>query len=109
MLDLDSPETPTDPYAALQTKFEVARQAVAALAVVQGTSDGGASALANAYHSTPVPPFCLAAVISFFAAQQPQAPGQSRENPNNSPRPVWHSGWTQYRPRRMPSRSIIGP
>jgi hypothetical protein len=69
VLDLDSPETPADPYAALQTKFEVARQAVAALAVVQGASDGGASAVANAYHSTLVPSFCLAAVTSFFAAQ----------------------------------------
>jgi hypothetical protein len=37
--------------------------------VVQGATDDGASAVADAYHSTLVPPFCLAAVISFFAGR----------------------------------------
>jgi hypothetical protein len=37
--------------------------------VIQGAHDGGAAAVADAYHSTLVPPFCLSAVKSFFAAQ----------------------------------------
>jgi hypothetical protein len=36
--------------------------------VAQGATDGGASAVADAYHAGLVPPFCLAAVQSFFAA-----------------------------------------
>jgi hypothetical protein len=33
---------------------------------VEGASDGGAAAVAEAYHSTLVPPFCLAATEDFF-------------------------------------------
>jgi hypothetical protein len=50
----------------LQTQFQAAKAAYAAAAVVQGATDGGASAVASAYHETLVPPFCLGAVISFF-------------------------------------------
>ena len=41
---------------------------VAAAAVAQGATDGGAVAVAEAYHAGLVPPFCLAAVKSFFAS-----------------------------------------
>ena len=42
---------------------------IVATAIAQGATDGGVAALAEAYHSTLVPPVCLAAVQSFFAAQ----------------------------------------
>jgi Prolyl oligopeptidase family len=67
VLDLDSSATTNDPYAALKLEFEAAKALVAADAVVQGASDGGAFAVAEAYHATLVAPFCLAAVRSFFA------------------------------------------
>jgi predicted esterase len=69
VLDLDAPATSGAPYANLQTAFSVAKLGVAVSAVAQGATDGGASAVLQAYHSTLVPPFCLAAVVSFFAAQ----------------------------------------
>jgi poly(3-hydroxybutyrate) depolymerase len=69
VLDLDAAQTSSDPYGSLKAQFEVAKQVVAGAAVLQGATDGGASAVADVYHSTLVPPFCLAAVISFFAAQ----------------------------------------
>jgi len=47
----------------------MAKLVVAATAVAQGARDGGASAVADAYHAGLVPPFCLAAVRNFFAAQ----------------------------------------
>ena len=58
-----------DSYASIRSGFETAKQLLAATAVLQGATDGGASAVADAYHSTLVPPFCLAAVISFFAGR----------------------------------------
>jgi len=38
-------------------------------AVAGGATDGGASAVLNAYHAGLVPPFCLGAAKQFFDAQ----------------------------------------
>jgi poly(3-hydroxybutyrate) depolymerase len=67
VLDLDSSTSAGSVDATLQSEFEAAKAAYAAAAVVQGATDGGASAVAGAYHETLVPPFCLGAVISFFS------------------------------------------
>lgn len=69
VLDIDSTATSDDPYATLKENFARAKQLVAAAAVVQGAQDRGARAVAEVYHAPLVPPFCLAAVDSFFAAQ----------------------------------------
>ncbi len=69
MLDLDSTASAGDPYADLKNQFALAKQVAAATAVAQGATDGGASAVADAYHAGLVPPFCLAAVKDFFAAR----------------------------------------
>jgi poly(3-hydroxybutyrate) depolymerase len=66
VLDLDSSVSAGGVDGSLQTEFQDAKAAYAASAVVQGAADGGASAVAAAYHQTLVPPFCLGAVISFF-------------------------------------------
>jgi poly(3-hydroxybutyrate) depolymerase len=66
VLDLDSPTSAGGVDGSLQTEFQGTKAAYAASAVVQGATDGGASAVASAYHETLVPPFCLGAVISFF-------------------------------------------
>jgi hypothetical protein len=68
VLDLDSAASAGDPHAALKRDFRLAKELVAATAVSQGATDGGASAVAFAYHATLVPPFCLSAVRSFFSA-----------------------------------------
>ena len=68
VLDLDSTSAAGDPYSSLKADFELAKQLVAADAVAHGATDGGASAVASAYHATLVPPFCFAAARSFFAA-----------------------------------------
>ena len=68
VLDLDSTASGGDPYADLKDQFALAKQIAAATAVAQGATDGGASAVADAYHAGLVPPFCLAAVKDFFAA-----------------------------------------
>jgi len=70
VLDLDAPVGSADPYAALKLGFEAAKAATAANAIAQGATDGGAGAVASAYHSTLVPPFCLAAVVSLFAMRR---------------------------------------
>jgi hypothetical protein len=67
-LDLDSGAPRGDPYADLKSQFGLAKQLVAAAAVAQGATDGGAVAVAEAYHVALVAPFCLAAVKSFFDA-----------------------------------------
>jgi hypothetical protein len=69
VLDLDSASPSGDPYASLKADFVLAKQLAAADAVAKGATDGGASAVASAYHATLVPPFCFAAARSFFAAQ----------------------------------------
>jgi hypothetical protein len=69
ILDIDSPATVADPYGALKGDFAAARQAVALAAVAQGATDGGTAAVFEAYHTTLVAPFCLAAVHAFFESQ----------------------------------------
>jgi hypothetical protein len=66
VLDLDSGTSAPGIDGTLQTGFKASKAAYAAAAVAQGATDGGASAVAGAYHETLVPPFCLGAVISFF-------------------------------------------
>lgn len=68
VLDLEAAVGSNDPYASEKQGFEAAKLATAAAAIAQGASDGGASAVANAYHATLVPPFCLAAVMNLFAS-----------------------------------------
>ena len=67
VLDLDSSASSNDPYANLKKDFATAKELVAAAAVAQGATDGGALAVAEAYHAMLVAPFCFAAVKSFFA------------------------------------------
>lgn len=67
VLDLESAASSNDPYASLKKDFAAAKDLVAAAAVAQGATDGGALALAEAYHTLLVAPFCFAAVKSFFA------------------------------------------
>ena len=68
ILDLEA-STSGSPYAALHTGFEAAKTAVAVAAIAGGATDGGAAAVADAYHTTLVAPFCLAAVVEFFGSQ----------------------------------------
>jgi hypothetical protein len=69
VLDLDSPTHSPGADGTLQADFQLAKQAVAAAAVLQGATDGGQVAVFEAYHATLVAPFCLAAAIDFFNAQ----------------------------------------
>jgi hypothetical protein len=69
VLDLDSSTSSAGVDGSLQTEFQVAKQAVAAAAVLQGATDGGKTAVFEAYHATLVAPFCLAAVVHFFNTQ----------------------------------------
>jgi len=69
VLDLDSPTPSPGADGTLQAGFQLAKQAVAAAAVLQGASDGGLVAVFEAYHATLVAPFCLAATVNFFNAQ----------------------------------------
>jgi hypothetical protein len=67
VLDLESAASANDPYGTLKQDFAIAKALVAADAVAQGATDGGAFAVAQAYHATLVAPFCFAATRSFFA------------------------------------------
>jgi alpha/beta superfamily hydrolase len=69
VLDLESTASANDPYANLKQQFELAKALVAADAVAHGATDGGALAVAEAYHAVLVAPFCFTAVRSFFATQ----------------------------------------
>jgi hypothetical protein len=69
VLDLESTASANDPYATLKQQFELAKALVAADAVAHGATDGGALAVAEAYHAVLVAPFCFTAVRSFFATQ----------------------------------------
>ena len=69
VLDLESPVSVNDIHANLKQGFALAKEIVAANAVSQGATDGGARAVAEAYHVTLVAPFCFAAAKSFFMAQ----------------------------------------
>jgi Prolyl oligopeptidase family len=66
VLDLESAASPNDPYGSLKNDFEVAKALVAANAVAQGATDGGALAVEEAYHAQLVAPFCFTAVKAFF-------------------------------------------
>ncbi len=68
VLDVDSPVSgANDPYAPIKNGFAQAKAAVAAQAVAAGATDGGASAVLQAYHGDLVAPFCLLAARAFFA------------------------------------------
>jgi hypothetical protein len=69
VLDLETQAAAGDPYASQRSGFATAKLAVSVLAVAQGASDGGSTAVFEAYHATLVAPFCLAAVRTFFASQ----------------------------------------
>lgn len=66
VLDVDDDPAVNDPDLGLKLGFNTAKEAIAAAAVAGGATDGGAAAVSEAYHSTLVPPFCLASVQSFF-------------------------------------------
>lgn len=66
LLDVDDDPAVDDPDAGLKLGFNTAKESVALAAIAGGASDGGDAAVADAYHSSLVPPFCLAAVQSFF-------------------------------------------
>jgi hypothetical protein len=68
VLDLESAVVSGDPYGSLKQDFQLAKEVLAADAVAQGATDGGASAVLAAYHTTLVAPFCLAATRDFFDA-----------------------------------------
>jgi hypothetical protein len=69
VLNVDSaPAGAADPYAAAKAGFSQAKISTATAAVAAGASDGGASAVAQAYHGTLVPPFCNVAARGFFQA-----------------------------------------
>lgn len=66
-LNIDSaPLSPTDPYATLKTEFAVSKAALAASAVAQGATDGGALAVLESYHTVLEEPYCFAATHLFF-------------------------------------------
>jgi poly(3-hydroxybutyrate) depolymerase len=67
VLDLEAAPANNDPYAGLKQDFAIAKDLVAASAIAQGAADGGKLAVAQAYHTSLVAPFCFAAVKSFFA------------------------------------------
>jgi hypothetical protein len=69
VLDLESAVSPNDPYGNLKNGFESAKALVAANAIAQGATDGGALAVDEAYHAQLVAPFCFTAVKAFFATQ----------------------------------------
>ena len=58
VLDLDSDISLDDPYLDLKTGFAAAKEAL--------ELSGGATAVAAAYHTSLVSPFCLAAVMEYF-------------------------------------------
>ena len=67
ILDLESARSAGDPYGNLKDGFQLAKAAVAADAIAHGATDGGASAVAQAYHASLAAPFCFAAARSFIA------------------------------------------
>ncbi len=69
MLDVDAAASTNDPYATIKHDFAIAKDLVAATAISQGAADGGAAAVATAYHALLVSPFCFAATKSFFSSQ----------------------------------------
>jgi alpha/beta superfamily hydrolase len=66
VLDIDSSSSNADPFSKFKNGFAIAKDIVAAAAVIGGATDGGQAAVLDAYHATLVAPFCLAAVASYF-------------------------------------------
>ena len=58
-----------DPYANEKDAFTAVVTAVEVAAIAGGATDGGHAAVLGDYHARIVPPFCLAAVKSFFDGQ----------------------------------------
>jgi hypothetical protein len=69
ILDIASAPTASDSYANEKGAFNSAVTAVEVAAIAGGASDGGHAAVLEDYHARLVPPFCLAAVKSFFDGQ----------------------------------------
>ncbi len=69
ILDIDSTPAANDPYVIEKDAFKAAVAVVEAAAIVGGATDGGHAAVLEDYHAQLVPPFCLAAVKSFFDGQ----------------------------------------
>ncbi|WCM23849.1 alpha/beta hydrolase [Paraburkholderia bryophila] len=68
VLDVDSPVSgPNDPYAPIRQGFANAKASFAKQAVANGATDGGASAVLQAYHGELVASFCMVAARAFFA------------------------------------------
>jgi hypothetical protein len=66
VVDIDSSPMANDPYAGEKIGFAAAVAAIEVAAVAGGATDGGHGAVLAHYHAQLVPPFCLAAVKSFF-------------------------------------------
>ena len=67
VLDVDAaPTGDDDPYGDVKQRFAVAKDLVAAQAVVGGATDGGWEAVLETYHAGLVAPFCLEAAQEFF-------------------------------------------
>jgi len=69
ILDIASAPTANDPYANEKDAFEAVVTAVEVAAIAGGATDRGHAAVLGDYHARIVPPFCLAAVKSFFDGQ----------------------------------------
>ncbi|MGO9930656.1 MAG: alpha/beta hydrolase family protein [Steroidobacteraceae bacterium] len=69
ILDIAAAPTANDPYADEKNAFQAAVTAVEVAAIDGGATDGGHAAVLGDYHAHLVPPFCLAAVKSFFDGQ----------------------------------------
>ncbi|MFL9868603.1 alpha/beta hydrolase [Paraburkholderia fungorum] len=68
VLDVDSPIAgPNDPYAPIKQGFASAKATLANQAVAGGATDGGASAVLQAYHGELVASFCMVAARAFFS------------------------------------------
>jgi pimeloyl-ACP methyl ester carboxylesterase len=69
ILDIASAPTANDPYTNEKDAFDAAVTATEVAAIAGGATDGGHAAMLEDYHARLVPPFCLAAVKSFFDGQ----------------------------------------
>jgi pimeloyl-ACP methyl ester carboxylesterase len=69
VVDIASSPTTNDPFADEKIGFAAAVAAIELAAIAGGASDGGHAAVLAHYHAQLVPPFCLAAVKSFFDGQ----------------------------------------
>jgi alpha/beta superfamily hydrolase len=69
VVDIASSPAADDPYTDEKDGFKAAVTAIELAAVAGGAGDGGHAAVLADYHARLVPPFCLAAVKSFFDGQ----------------------------------------